>query len=465
MIPVSEAYKELMQSNVRPQLTPKIKGYINDVEYVWDNKNVVNFTYKREVDPLGRMFPYMELTWTERVEDESKLQHDAWINSYLYMAIELSFEQNLLISPTWGSLRLSQTKWKDLQEITWGTVADYVPKETIKMPLLFISANPSIENNTIKWKATDVMQLLQDKSVFDAQGNIQKIAIANPLVFQLSNAVTPFLFNNPAKNLFLETVENINTFQSENNCLIDRHIIFENEIKKNYANLAGAYGLWWNFNNNGALFLSKDIPDNNIVNYYSSNVLYRNAKVKKNSQISQIIEKEYFVNEYPDRMYTLQPTQTFVYENRTYYTYMFDGYGKVLNYPTDGSAEGDITKAYSRTNNEFQVVPLRWESVDVVIFENQSGEVYEDNNPLNSATILSIHILRRRVLKQRLYNKDTALIEFESLPNLSVEPGDVVQAPVYRNESLQNVLVTYSEIKYNGAIKSTIKGIKLAEVG
>ena len=70
MMPVSDAYKELVKSNIRPKCEPiiKVSGLDdsgNEVELVWQAKNIKDMTFKRGIDPVGRELPYLELTWTE----------------------------------------------------------------------------------------------------------------------------------------------------------------------------------------------------------------------------------------------------------------------------------------------------------------------------------------------------------------------------------------------------------------
>ena len=52
MIQVSDAYKELVKSNIRPKCEPIIKvsgqdNNGNDIELIWRAKNIKDLTYKR----------------------------------------------------------------------------------------------------------------------------------------------------------------------------------------------------------------------------------------------------------------------------------------------------------------------------------------------------------------------------------------------------------------------------------
>ena len=80
MIQVSDAYKELVKSNIRPKCEPiiKVSGVDNtgkEIELIWNAKNIKDLKYKRAIDPVGRELPYMELTWTEIYTGKLNVQY------------------------------------------------------------------------------------------------------------------------------------------------------------------------------------------------------------------------------------------------------------------------------------------------------------------------------------------------------------------------------------------------------
>ena len=59
MLAVSDAYKELVKSNIRPKCEPiiRVSGKDNtgkDIEIIWKASNIKDLKYKRAIDPIGR---------------------------------------------------------------------------------------------------------------------------------------------------------------------------------------------------------------------------------------------------------------------------------------------------------------------------------------------------------------------------------------------------------------------------
>ena len=158
MIPVSNAYKELVKSNIRPKCEPIIKASGKDnngkyIELIWQAKNIKDLNYKRGIDPVGRELPYMELTWTEIYTGEFDAENypEKYNNVARYMQVELSFVQNLGFHATWKSLFNKATKWNDLflGNVSWKGVKNQVQQEVIRLPKMFLTARPKIEGKTI----------------------------------------------------------------------------------------------------------------------------------------------------------------------------------------------------------------------------------------------------------------------------------------------------------------------------
>ena len=137
MLQVSDAYEELVKSNIRPKCEPiiKISGTDNEgkeIELIWKAKNIKDLNYKRSIDPIGRELPYMELTWTEIYTGNLNAENypEKYNNVAKYMAVELTFMQDLGFYNTWKTLNNSKKKWSDLFNggVTW--------KELKKMQVL-----------------------------------------------------------------------------------------------------------------------------------------------------------------------------------------------------------------------------------------------------------------------------------------------------------------------------------------
>ena len=171
MIQVSNAYKELVESNIRPKCEPiiNVSGTDNtgkEVKITWNSKDIKDLTLKRAADPIGRELPFMELTWTEIYT--GKLNATSYPEKYnnivSYMKVELSFVQDLGYYNIWQSLVNDGKTWKDLfsQNVTWRQLKKTIPQETIKIPTMFLSAKPTIKGQTITWVAKDLLSFLEN---------------------------------------------------------------------------------------------------------------------------------------------------------------------------------------------------------------------------------------------------------------------------------------------------------------
>ena len=151
MIEVSEKYKQLMNSNVRPKCEPVIKILNDDntVAFEWRGKNIKSLTFKRGIDPISRELPYMELTWTELYR--GKLNEQGFVDKYkgvsALMEVELSFEQLLGFFNTWQDVLNTYGTWQGVKDSgkTWGEIFKDRSVEEIKMPKMYLSAQPTLK--------------------------------------------------------------------------------------------------------------------------------------------------------------------------------------------------------------------------------------------------------------------------------------------------------------------------------
>ena len=181
MISVSQKFLELMKSNIRPKIEPTITvkgqdGEGNQVVLTWKPSNIQSLTYKRGIDPVGRTLPYMELTWTERYYGKLTAENhpEKYNNIAKYMAVELSFEQSLGFFNTWKNLFSEGYTWKSVLELvkTWRGVKRDVLKETVKLPTMFLAANPTVQGQTITWTARDLFYFLNQTQTKSFDKNI-----------------------------------------------------------------------------------------------------------------------------------------------------------------------------------------------------------------------------------------------------------------------------------------------------
>ena len=118
--------------------------------------------------------------------------------------------------------------------------ADDTVFETVKMPMMFLSATPEISGHTIKWTAKDALSFLTENQVkeFGASlslgGSGLEIPRYNPIVYLLINARAAF---NHSKELFDYYTRTINYFNGlDKTNLLPAGIIFDGATDSHIMN-------------------------------------------------------------------------------------------------------------------------------------------------------------------------------------------------------------------------------------
>ena len=424
MIQVSDAYKELVKSNIRPKCEPiiKISGIDNDgkgIELIWKAKNIKDLTYKRGIDPVGRELPYMELTWTEIYT--GKLNAESYPEKYnnvtKYMAVELTFMQDLGFYNTWKTVYNSEKKWSDLfnSDVTWNELKKNASVELIKFPRLFLDARPTIKGTTITWKAKDVMYFL-DLEMSGAMFPSFMKPPELPFFEALENAMHPaFQYYSNNSNIYdclLTTAENLISISEATGYKLTGDICYEmplNNLMLNYANLKNVY---WNFLEDGSLNLRRYLIGEN--GYFKRKTMYSLPEISRCSNIS---------------------------------VYSFK------NYTHDNLTDLFPTKDDMKANNNN-------------LTSNLIGEIFSEDNPINPYGENSTEAVQRFTWLKKYFNSDAITMKFEILPNLAVEPGDCIftDTNLYEmldgeeKEVIKQIAVVSIEIFYNGSIREKIMG-------
>lgn len=477
MIQASNAYKELVKSNIRPKAEPIVKvsgkdNNGNDIELIWRAKNIKDLKYKRGIDPAGRELPYMELTWTEIYTGKLNAENypEKYNNIIQYMQVELSFVQDLGFYNTWKTLFSGEITWKDLfnGNIKWKQLKNQVSQETIIMPKLFLSGKPTISGQTITWTARDLLYFLDNentKSFRIKDDDAESFRLSkNIFSYFLIESRASFLKNEKMFDAISQTVKN--ALENNDDFAIEKNIIFDGKTKDILKNLSTLENKFLNFKND-ILFVSDfSIVDNNV--FFASNILFENPKIKQGSNISGYNFKSYKTIRKTNEVYEINPTVVKIYYNDGQsldcYRWDFEGYGELVE-SEDSRSEINyyLRPLYSTPDesNVVSVIPISFNGYDNFINNNKNGDTFNENNPIN------IYDKDTEIAKSRLtfldnyFNENNSTIEFVSLPNFIVEPSDMVtvETSLYDENDekiLKKGIITSMEINYAGVFKQKI---------
>lgn len=495
MIQVSDAYKELVKSNIRPKCEPTIvvsgvdeNG--DDVRIEWRAKDIKDLTYRRGIDPVGRELPYMELTWTEIYKGKLNAQSypEKYNNIMKHMKVELSFTQNLSMFNTWKNVK--NLAWKKLKDLTWKQIKNEVVAETVQMPTMYLEAQPTIYGQTIKWTARDLLYFLTETQTkgfgADIYNDISTAPdIYNVLIYFILNARSGFLDSPYIFNALTDMATALGQQVNQPNVgyKIVEWTIFSDTTKNILKNLLAVYSMYWDFAGDFALPQSFEINQQKKLDYiynFNGNVMWNYPKVTIGNTISLYSFKNYKAVEATDENYELEPSEEvpifreYAAGNKPLKIFYFRGLG--VAYDQYGSLisnrNGNIDRCYSFAYDKIYVNPIYWNEYnntinsvpDWNIYADTAGIVFEENNPANvyNATnpIGSGNIKGRFRFLLNFFKKGYTTLEFEGLPNISLEPSDVinVETNLYENDSriTKSAIITNLEYKYSGTLKTKI---------
>ena len=477
MIQVSDAYKELVKSNIRPKCEPiiKVSGTDNNGNYTeltWRAKNIKDLKYKRSIDPVGRELPYMELTWTEIYT--GKLNAESYPEKYnnitKYMQVELSFVQDLNFYNTWKMVFNSGLSWKELfsKNATWKQLKTKALQETITMPKLFLSARPTISGQTITWVAKDLLSFAIEEQVYEFDGENNNPALKNCVSFFTLNARSPFVKSLGLFTAFTDTVTELLKQESINEN-IEKRIICDGTTNNIILNLSSIYNYFLDFQSN--IFVMKKFNPSTVSSYsYKKNVLYSYPKIEKGVNISSYNFKYRIAENDRSRASFKSPAWDKLYGNggrRLHYE--LDGYGDA--YESDevsletkinsGNIKtADIVGTWDSTKKAY-IIPIRYNSYEGVINIDAVGEVFSEDNPISPYDATSDIKRARKDFLSSYFTQNSSSLTFEALPNISIETNDVIEIEtnLYQSDNKQIIkkgLVVYMELTYSGNLKQKI---------
>ena len=476
MIQVSDAYKELVKSNIRPKCEPiiKISGIDNtgkEIELIWNAKNIKDLKYKRGIDPVGRELPYMELTWTEIYTGKLNAQSypEKYNNIVKYMAVELSFVQNLGFYNTWKTLFNGGIKWKDLfsGNITWKQIKNEVSQEVITLPNLFLSAKPTIDGQIITWVAKDFLSFVEDSETKEFCGDeVENIYLVNAISYFLLNARSGFLksldlfndFTNSVQNLLLQSGTDFPEFS------ITKRIICDGEIKNVIRNLASIYNLYFDFKNNNIKLNSLNHYNNDFISI-DGKTLFNYPKIENPTNISAFSFKHRIAETNKTKAYNKKPYSIENLGNSNRLHYLFDGFGEAYETSESDTKINNSIKElilYSTENEkEIYIVPINYNKYENIINSRKTGETFNEDNPINPYDSQNYRA-RSRFDSLSVYFDNCSSLSFQVLPNIALETNDVIEVEtnLYAengNRIKKKAVIVSIELNYNGTIKQNIK--------
>ena len=468
----SDTFLDIMQSLIRPKCEPKITvtgtaadGTTKTIE--WDANNIQSLTFKRSIDPVGRELPIMELQWTEVYYGKFDTQNFPikYNNAAKYMAVNLEFRQNLGFYQTWKTLK--SLTWKQVKKMTWKQVKNEVTYETVKMPMMFLSATPEISGHTIKWAAKDALSFLTENQVkefgvsLSLGGSGLNIPRYNPIVYLLVNARAAF---NNSKELFDYFTRTINYFNGlDKTVIIPTGIVFDGATNSEIMNYLSPLNEYLDFGEDKIVKKSfTSVSATTDVNV-PLNLQYGNPTSEPCTPLSSYSYKKYSINE-SDQIETVDPKSseylgvkggTAMYRNE----YQYKGYGHLLGSDT-GGMYGEINRAISIEETQtatLQYIPLEYNSIDYSINMNANGETYNEDNHLNIYD--NAYNSARATRLSEWFSKDNHVIKNETPALFNWDIGEWANVETQKwkdnkNYVAKSQLLEYT-LTYNGALKQS----------
>ena len=106
------------------------------------------------------------------------------------------------------------------------------------------------------------------------------------------------------------------------------------------------------------------------------------------------------------------------------------------------------------------VIPIDLQKQENYISTQGVGEPFEEDNKTNPYSMRDVEMTDRLAFLQSYFNQNQKVVEFQCLPNLMIETGDIVdvETNLYDGETniRKNCIVVQEEYSYNGALKQKI---------
>ena len=476
MIAVSDKFLEIVKSNVRPPIKPVITVQGEDangknVFLTWKSNDIIDMSYKRGIDPTGQTLPYMELTWKEFYFGKLNAQNypEKYDNVAKYMAVSLSFTQEIKKLNIWEEFK--NTTWETLKNLTWRELFKSDNSETVYFPTMFLVARPVVEGHTITWTARDLLYFLNENVLHCFHSGIQW---KNHLRWLLLNEIGNFSRNFDIVDGLLSSNNDIknSTLTSLNRDAVGI-IVFEGNTKNLLKNFALVQNFYLDFSGNKIVpkdFIALVRSSSKIpVFKFTKKIMREQPKLTRNTDISSFSMKRYYVQEKTDEQYQLEPAEVLTYEDTNgnsfnYGKYIYKGWGRST--AQSSKLGGFISKdAWSKItegeDSSITVTPVEingiietWDNTD----KKTAGEIYVEDNPLNYLGYAEPASVQKKLSLNLWHSSDKYSVELNSLSNVALEMGDLVEVETNLYDNSGNFLTKRAvivgiEMTYNGTLK------------
>ena len=474
MIETSEAYKEIMESNVRPKCEPTITvsgidNTGNNISLTWGPSNIQELKYKRSCDIIGKNLPYMQLEWTELYTGKLNEEYypEKYNNVTKYMAVDVTFKQSLGFFNTWKLLYQNQLSWKEIfnKTLTWRQIFNSVASEEIKLPRMFLEARPTISGGKIKWVAKDLMYFLdfqQTKAFYKG------IPYYNPLIWLLVDSRGIFKNNPEMYETLNASVQNLKNLSETSSLTLDADIIMDGTTKDIIKNYASLLNRWIDFDNEGKIVVKYDdnfgVLPSTYAQHYTSILMYDFPEITNGTDISAYNFKNYELTVDTVETYTVTPYLYTTFQGQNIYRGDYKKYGRA----TSLEVAEEIGYFIAINQNPITVNPVEYRGFDNSISNSEIGEIFNEDNPINPFSSQSEIQKSRFTRLKKYYNKNCASLSFQGLANPAIETGVYIQIDtnLYDNSGekiVKNALVVEIEIEYNGSMKEKIIAHEVVE--
>ena len=482
MINVSAAFKNMMSSNVRPNCGIKINvidvsgteaNPIETLLFSWTSSEISDLKFTWEIDPFCRALPHIELQWREIYNGKltEDLYPEKYQNVFPYLSVDIEFIQDLDFFATWKTLKDSGTTWKDIVDAqkTWKQIKKEVPFESVKMPRLFLRSKPVYERNTVIWEAADCLSFLEDPMT----GRYYDVSLINiiPAIMIVSSS---FYFAN--QNLHMaydQTRKNIEAVMDA--VEIGKSIIYQGKTNELLMNYASVFNRYIKFHGDGSFTFANigfaALSDTDY--HFKEKLLYDNPTTTRGTNISAYTFDRSRISLDTANKYRVEEYDV----EQNVAVFRFKGYGTCL--PSDNThivLYGDdttyaITDISSDPNLMFVIVtPINIVADTFSQNVNSIGDVYEEKNPLNPYDLTSQYVTNRIAKLNEYFKNEYSTFEFSCLPNVALEPTDVVEVDtLFFDDEGQRIekqaMICKVELSYNGALREKIIAHEVSDIG
>lgn len=490
MLPASEPFRELMESNVRPKCEPIIT--IKDAlgtgrDLVWKAKDISKMTFKRGIDPIGRTLPFMELRWTEVYQGKlnENLYPQIYENVAALLPVELKFKQSLGFYNTWEDVFKSGGSWKELfdKKITWKQLKNEALEEEFVFPMMFLSSRPIINENVIEWVAYDLLRLLDfPQTMYFGNSHNGLAYYGNIWCYILQNSGAPFIENEYIIKYIERSIPN---FHPDGKHLIEAPVLIDGASNSALKDSLASLCYYMDF---GTDQIKTFFSDTNFIKsdfFIPLKNQYKNPIVTKNQNISEYLFNKYFLNEKADGRYEKEwdSYKTFLSSNDPsqdiyVFEYVFNGYGKedgeAIEEGNVATRSGGIKKAYSigkfntgfvpaKDDFKINVIPIEMTHIEEKIKSNfVDGEPFVENNKTNGIGAESNLSLARFDFLNRYFNKKCDSLEISCVPNVALETRDIIKIETNFEDGFgvnktKDAVIVEITLDYAGKLTQTIK--------